>query len=218
MNLVSSGKSIIFFISLLLLISNAESKTVERVAAVVNNKIITLSALNAAIEIKKLTPTPLLPPLQRGDTDENSIRKETLWELIDRNLLINEAERFGMTNVSDTEITEALTEIKKGFSSETEFIRALEKWGMDLEEFKSQIREQIISVMFVNQRIRFFVRISEEDIKKFYDGNLSRFNNKTIDEVRGEIEALLTERETAKKLEEYIKKLRSKAEIKINIQ
>ncbi|MEK6681194.1 MAG: SurA N-terminal domain-containing protein [Nitrospirota bacterium] len=229
MNLVSSGKSIIFFISLLLLISNAESKTVERVAAVVNNKIITLSALNAAIEIKKLTPTPLLPPIERGekegypplprgDGDENSISKETLWELIDRNLLINEAERFGMTNVSDTEITEALTEIKKGFSSETEFIRALEKWGMDLEEFKSQIREQIISVMFVNQRIRFFVRISEEDIKKFYDGNLSRFNNKTIDEVRGEIEALLTERETAKKLEEYIKKLRSKAEIKINIQ
>lgn len=72
-----------------------------------------------------------------------------------------------MTNVSDTEITEALTEIKKGFSSETEFIRALEKWGMDLEEFKSQIREQIISVMFVNQRIRFFVRISEEDIKNY---------------------------------------------------
>lgn len=66
MNLVSSGKSIIFFISLLLLISNAESKTVERVAAVVNNKIITLSALNAAIEIKKLTPTPFFPHYKGG--------------------------------------------------------------------------------------------------------------------------------------------------------
>ncbi len=229
MNLVSSGKSIIFFISLLLLISNAESKTVERVTAIVNNKIITLSALNAAIEIKKLTPTPLLPPLQRGekegypplprgDTDENSIRKETLWELIDRSLLINEAERFGMANVSDTEITEALTEVKKEFPSEVEFTKALERWGMDIEEFKSQLREQITSVRFVNQRIRFFVRVSEEDIKKFYNDNLSRLNNKTIDEVRGEIEAILTERETAKKLEEYIKKLRSKAEIRINIQ
>ncbi|MBI3354145.1 MAG: SurA N-terminal domain-containing protein [Nitrospirae bacterium] len=214
MNLVLSGKSIIFFIiSLLLLISNAESKTVERVAAVVNNKIITLSALNAAIEMKQIAHKE---PAEAKD--ENTIRKETLWELIDRNLLINEAERFGMANVSDTEITEALTEVKKEFSSEVKFTKALERWGMDIEEFKSQLREQIISVMFVNQRLRFFVRISEEDIKKFYNGNLSRFNNKTIDEVRGEIEALLTERETAKKLEEYIKKLRSKAEIKINVQ
>jgi hypothetical protein len=168
--------------------------------------------------MKKLTPTPLLPPLVRGDTDENSIRKETLWELIDRNLLINEAERFGMANISDTEITEALTEVKKEFPSEVEFLKALERWGMDLEDFKLQIREQIISVRFVNQRIRFFVRISEEDIKKLYNENLSRFNNKTIEDARGEIEAVLTERETAKKLEEYIKKLRSKAEIKINIQ
>ncbi len=214
MNLVLSGRSIIFFIiSLLLLISNAESKTVERVAAVVNNKIITLSALNAAIEMKQIAHKE---PAEAKD--ENTIRKETLWELIDRNLLINEAERFGMANVSDTEITEALTEVKKEFPSEAGFIKALEKWGMELEDFKSQIREQITSVRFVNQRIRFFVRISEEDIKKFYNGNLSRFNNKTIDEVRGEIEALLTERETAKKLEEYIKKLRSKAEIRINIE
>lgn len=231
MNSALSGKSIIFFISLLLLISNAESKTVERVAAVVNNKIITLSALNAAIEMKKIIPTtpPLLkgwisesPPLTKGGegglVDENVIRKETLWELIDRSLLINEAERFGMTSVSDEEIAEALTEVKKEFPSEVEFLKALERWGMDLEDFKSQIREQIISVRFVNQRIRFFVRISEEDIKKFYNENLSRFNNKTIEEARGEIETVLTERETAKKLEEYIKKLRSKAEIRINVE
>lgn len=213
MNLALSGKSIIFLIiPLLSLISNAESKTVERVAAVVNNKIIALSALNAAVEMKQ---TAHKEPA--GAKDKNTIRKEILWELIDRKLLISEAERFGIAKASDAETAEALDEIKKEFPSDAEFTTALERWGMDIEEFKSLLREQITSVRFVNHRIRFFVRVSEEDIKKFYNNNLSTFNNKTIDEARGEIEAILTERETAKKIEEYIKKLRSKAEIKINV-
>jgi hypothetical protein len=206
-------KYMAFFFLIFLLVNpllKIEAKIIERVAAVVNNRIITLSALNTAIEMNKLKGGG-------GLLDEKTMLEKALWGLIDRSLLISEAERFGMTKASDAEIIEAVNKIKNSYPTEPEFEGALSATGIDMDNLQLYLREEIITNKFIDQRIRFFAKISDEDIKRFYNENLSRFNNKAIEEVRGEIEAVLTELEAEKKLDEYIKKLRSKAEIKINI-
>lgn len=205
--------SIFFFLtSLFSLFPFSEAKVVDSVAAVVNNRVITLSALNAAIELRKADIQ-----IEEEISDENLIREKILRELVDRSLIINEAEKFGMTKVPDAEITEALEEIKKGYQTEAEFEKALSGWGMNTEDLVLYIKEQITVLKFIDQRIRFFVKISDEEINKFYNEKKSSFENKSLEEVKEEIEAYLTEDEVARQLEEYVKKLRAKAEIRINI-
>ena len=202
----------IFLTSLFSLFPFSEAKVVDRVAAVVNNRVITLSALNAATELRKADIQ-----IEEDISDEDLIREKILRELIDRSLIINEAEKFGMTKAPDAEITEALEEIKKAYPTEAEFEKALSGWGMNTEDLVLYIKEQITALKFIDQRIRFFVKISDEEIKKFYKEKKSSFENKPLDEVKEEIEVYLTEEEVARQLEEYVKKLRAKAEIRINI-
>lgn len=202
----------IFLTSLFSLFPFSEAKVVDRVAAVVNNRVITLSALNAATELRKADIQ-----IEEDISDENLIREKILRELIDRSLIINEAEKFGMTKAPDAEITEALEEIKKAYPTEAEFEKTLSGWGMNTEDLVLYIKEQITVLKFIDQRVRFFVKISDEEINKFYKEKKSSFENKSLDEVKEEIEAYLTEEEVARQLEEYVKKLRAKAEIRINI-
>lgn len=201
---------IIFII--LLNITFSEAKVVERIAAVVNNRIITQSALNAAIELRKADIQ-----IEEDISDEDIIREKVLRELIDRALIINEAEKFGMEKIPDAEITEALEEIKKIYSTEVEFEKALSRWGMSVEDLKLYIKEQIIALKFIDQRIRFFVKVSDEEINKFYNENKSTYENKSIEDVKSEIEVFWAEEEVTRQLEEYIKKLKAKAEIRVNI-
>ena len=193
--------------------SFSDAMVVERIAAVVNNRVITLSTLNAATELRKADIQ-----IEEDISDEDLIRKKVLWELIDRSLIINEAEKFGMTKIPDAEITEALEEIKKAYPTEVEFEKALSRWGMNTEDLKLYIKEQIIALKFIDQRIRFFVKVSDEDIAKFYIENKPAYENKSMEDIKAEIEVYLTEDEVAKQLEEYIKKLRAKAEIRVNIK
>ncbi len=201
---------IIFIILLSIIFS--EAKVVERIAAIVNNRVITLSTLNAATELRKADIQ-----IEDDISDEDIIREKVLQELIDRSLIINEAEKFGMAKIPDAEIAEALEEIKKAYPTEVEFEKALSGWGMNTEDLRLYIKEQIISLKFIDQRIRFFVKISDEDIAKFYIENKPGFENKSLEDVKAEIDAYLTEEEVTKQLEEYIKKLRAKAEIRVNI-
>ncbi len=201
---------IIFII--LLNITSSEAKVVERIAAVVNNRIITLSALNAAIELRKADIQ-----IEEDIADEDIIREKVLWELIDRALIINEAEKFGMSKIPDAEIAEALEEMKKAYSTDDDFERALSKWGMNIDDLRLYIKEQIISIKFIDQRIRFFVNVSDEDIAKFYIENKSSFGNKLMEDIKSEVEVFLAEEEVARQLEEYIKKLKAKAEIRVNM-
>ncbi len=193
--------------------SFSDAMVVERIAAVVNNRVIILSTLNAATELRKADIQ-----IEEDISDEDLIRKKVLWELIDRSLIINEAEKFGMTKIPDAEITEALEEIKKAYPTEVEFEKALSRWGMNTEDLKLYIKEQIIALKFIDQRIRFFVKVSDEDIAKFYIENKPAYENKSMEDIKAEIEVYLTEDEVAKQLEEYIKKLRAKAEIRVNIK
>ena len=88
---------------------------------------------------------------------------------------------------------------------------------MNTEDLVLYIKEQITALKFIDQRIRFFVKISDEEINKFYKEKKSSFENKSLDEVKEEIDVYLTEEEVARQLEEYVKKLRAKAKIRVNI-
>jgi parvulin-like peptidyl-prolyl isomerase len=181
----------------------------DRIEAVVGDRVITKSEVDRAVMVESLSRGD-----KAGKTAEE-LRKEALDSMIDRMLILEEARKFNIVTVTDEEVDKAFESIKKGFPSETEFEEALKKDEITDDELKDNLRDQILAVKYVDRRIKFFIRVGLDEQKKYYEDNKDKFGGKGFDEVHEQIYDLLVEKETDRKLEEYIKELRSKAKITI---
>lgn len=186
---------------------------VDRMAAVVNGRIITLSEADVeiAIEVKKPVSSLNLFFLENR-------RKEVLQGLIDRRLLLEEATRFEMTDVSGKEVMEEWLRIKSAFPSEESFNSALKEEGMEEGDLMVILKEYLIVQKFVDQRIRFFIRVGDEEIKDYYEKNRANYQGKGLEAVTDEIQGIITENKTRIKLKEYLSTLRLKADIRVNLE
>lgn len=71
---------------------------------------------------------------------------------------------------------------------------------------------------YVEKRIKATIHIPYEKIESYYLNNMERYGDKSLYEVRDEIEGLLIRKELEKKLTEHIDELRKRAYIRIQLQ
>ncbi|MDP3110718.1 MAG: hypothetical protein Q8M71_01270 [Thermodesulfovibrionales bacterium] len=71
---------------------------------------------------------------------------------------------------------------------------------------------------YIELKLKTIIKITEEDLKEFYEKNRSEFGNVEFDDVRDKIENYLIEKEVNQRLEKHIEELRSKAYIKIQLE
>lgn len=131
------------------------SVVVDRVVAVVNDDIITLS------------------DLQREAAKMHDQREErlVLEDMIDRKLQMTEAKRTGM-DVGDRELEEALNDVARRNSMDRkQFEAALAKEGLTLEQYRSELREQMTMSRLINKYVRSGLAVEESEVRAFYDKN-----------------------------------------------
>lgn len=71
---------------------------------------------------------------------------------------------------------------------------------------------------YIELKLKTIIKITEEDLKEFYEKNRNEFGNVEFDDVRDKIENYLIEKEVNQRLEKHIEELRSKAYIKIQLE
>lgn len=71
---------------------------------------------------------------------------------------------------------------------------------------------------YIELKLKTIIKITEEDLKEFYEKNRNEFGNVEFDDVRDKIENYLTEKEVNQRLEKHIEELRSRAYIKIQLE
>jgi peptidyl-prolyl cis-trans isomerase SurA len=144
------------------------SVVVDRVIAVVNDEIITMSDLQREEAIKK----------HDAKLDDRLV----LEDMIDRKLQMAAAKRVGM-DVTDKELEEAITDImaRNKMDSRT-FEAALAKEGLTLEQYKADLREQMTLSRLFNKYVRAGVAIDEAEARRFYQNNLKAYS--LPDEIR----------------------------------
>lgn len=201
-------KRIIFIAALCIFIASpAAAYIVDEVEAVVNGTVITKSEVDKAYEVEALKDK------EAGRKPSPGLRQQVLKTLVDRTLLLDEARKFGTGQVTDEDVNKAYEKVKAGFPGEAAFMDALKKEEITPEELKENLRGQLLSANFVENRIKFFVRVTIEDEKEFYEKNKDKFNGRPFVDVQEEIHNLLIEKDTNLKLDEYLKELKSKAKI-----
>jgi peptidyl-prolyl cis-trans isomerase SurA len=151
--------------------ATAGSEVLDRIVAVVNEDIILLSELR-----ERMAPFAQRIRQQGFDLDQErqmlfKVRGEMLDRLVDEKLTDQEIKRNGI-QVEETEIDNTIERIKAANSFTDEDLRGyLEREQMTIEQYRNQIREQILRTRLVNYEVKSKIVITEAEIRAYYDSH-----------------------------------------------
>lgn len=156
-------------------------ETIDRVVAVVNNDIITLTELNDTVNLH-LNNTLGMITLDSERINPEEVKRKTLDKLIDDKLIEQEAKKRGIV-VSEEEIDHAIENmLKQSSTSRQEMIEGLKSMGLSFDEYKERMKREMEKGRFIDYEVEAGVTLNEDDIKKYYTENTDSF--KVIKEVR----------------------------------
>lgn len=153
----------------------ASQEIVDRIVAVVNNDIITLSQLNRVTRPYR----EQVAAASRSDEERKqriaSLEREMLHQLIDRTLARQEAAKHQIS-VSDADVQTALDNFKRQNNLNQEALeKGLEAEGITQEEYRERIRDDILQSMLINRAVRSRVIVTQADIEAYYDAHPEKF-------------------------------------------
>jgi peptidyl-prolyl cis-trans isomerase SurA len=149
----------------------------DRVVATVNDEVVTWSELRSVIDIEA---KELLQGLsdQERERRVKEFEKEYLAKMIDVKLQLQEAKKMQL-EVSQADIDSAIDDIKTKYNLTDETLAAsLEKEGLTLKKYRSNLTEQILLSKVVGIEVKSNVFISDSDIEKYYESNRQKYRDK----------------------------------------
>ncbi len=157
-----------------LAVSAQEPRLLDRIVAVVNDEVITESALREelrAVESELRRQGTRLP-------SQRVLEKQMLERMVVTRLQLQVAERLGM-EVDENTLNEALRDIaaQENMSLE-QFRRALEQEGYSFPEFRETIREQLTIKRLHQRQVVSRINVTEQEINNFLT-NQARQGNTT---------------------------------------
>jgi peptidyl-prolyl cis-trans isomerase SurA len=157
--------------------AQTKSAVVEEIVARVNNDIITREDLERAHGSLEGEAREACPSCSDEKIREEVAAKDKdlLRDLIDQSLLVQRAKDQGI-NV-DTDVIKRLDAIRT--QNKLPSMEALEaeitKSGQDFEDFKSQLRDQLLTQELIRKEVGSKIIISHEDIVKYYNEHKADF-------------------------------------------
>lgn len=153
---------------ILILATISPADVVDRVVAIVNNDVITLSEVNqegkALLQrvAENVSPSDLSEALK-------TTRQKIIEQLIEKKIMLQEAEKASIS-VSDEEADMAYQRIReRSRLTPEQFQKQLAAAGMNEAQYKENLKTQVLSSKLVNQEIRSKVIIPEDKIIDYYD-------------------------------------------------
>src|SRR5687767_4067873 len=148
-------------LALLALGAPGERELIDRVAAVVNEEVITLSEVEAAAK----------PFMEKASDEEKkkALLKDVLDELISERLLSQQIKEANIT-VSDEDVQAAVEDIlKRNKITMEELQAALDQNGTSMSKYREDLKTQLIRLKIVDQKVRQRVVVPEGEIKAEFE-------------------------------------------------
>ncbi len=150
----------------------ASAEVVDRIVAVVNDSVITLSELKAAMALARDEAGDEGAELLLTDVE---LRSRVLDNLIEQKLVKQASDKAGI-EISEIEIDKAINSVlEKNRIAKDALLVALAESGLTLSEYREQLRERLREQKFINSQFRSKVVLSPEEIEEYYTQNLERF-------------------------------------------
>ena len=139
--------------------------TVEDIIARVNDQIITKSDYDRAQNEMDQEARSHGETMQQMSTEH----KELLRNLIDQQLWLSKGKELGLTG--ETELVKRLDEIRKQYNLETieDLEKAAKEQGVSFEDFKANIRNQIITQEVMRDEVGSRVQMTPGEVERYYE-------------------------------------------------
>jgi peptidyl-prolyl cis-trans isomerase SurA len=145
--------------------ATAADTVVEEIVARINSAIVTRN------DIERSKHQLDTEGQQKGAPQDELQKREAdvLRDLIDQQLLVQKAADLGITG--DTELIKRLDEIRKSMNlgSMEELEKAAEQQGVSFEDFKQNLRNNIITQSVIGREVGSHIQMTTEEQQKFYD-------------------------------------------------
>jgi peptidyl-prolyl cis-trans isomerase SurA len=145
----------------------AAGQVVEEIITRVNNQIITRSEFERSKdqlkdEVKQQAPKD--PDKSYADRE-----KDVLRDLVDQQLLLDKAKDLGITG--DTDLIKQLDKMRKDMKLDSleDLEKEATKQGVSWEDFKQNMRNQILTQKVIGEEVSGHLSVSKEEEQKFYD-------------------------------------------------
>ncbi|NYF90825.1 peptidylprolyl isomerase [Tunturiibacter empetritectus] len=193
----------------------------DRVVAVVNGDVILESDVDEERRFEDIQP-------YRRTAGDRS-RERTIERLIDRDLILQQAEQEPEDAITDQALDEQLTMLRKdipdckAYHCETEegWKKYLSDHGFTVEEFRERWRLRMQLLKFIEVRFRNGIKISDAEIKEFYEKRMAPEYAKRdvtppkMDTISKRIEEVLLQQQVGALLVDWLKSLRVQGSVKI---
>ena len=186
--------------------------TVERIGAVIDGQVITVSEVSQFVEIR------FFP---RTSESEDEYRRDVLESLIAQALRLRDVERFGAADIPLDSIESRLREIQGRFASPAEFEAALGRAELTADELSALIKRQLQVEEYIRERFNPLVFVPNEDIENYYRTTWSAQRRQRglsvppLDQVRDEIRQLLRSTRLTEEIDRWTSRLRLRANVDI---
>lgn len=151
------------------------AETVDRIVAIVDGDIITLTQLNKETERYR----------KNIETSENSNEKKKelidqtnqkmMESLIDQSLTQQEAKKYKI-EVTEADVDGAIENVKRIKSMSKEALEnAIEQEGLTFTEYRETLKKQILQARLINYAVKSKVVVTEAEIRKLYETNVEKF-------------------------------------------
>ena len=136
------------------------AEIIDRIAAIVDTQVVTLSQVNQVVEIRLIA--------RRGDETDEAYRRRVLDLIIAHILRYRDVERFGAQDVSRDAIESLYRQIIERFPSQEEFERTLARVEMTPEDLQALIRRQLQVQAYIEERFAPLIFVPIEEIEAYY--------------------------------------------------
>jgi len=167
---------IILSVTGLLQVDSAKcAEIVDRIVAVVNNDIITLSDIESKMK-------PYADQIRKNRYSKEkeqsmllSVREDMLQRLIDEKLTSQEAKQARIS-IIDEDVDAAIERIRSVRLQTGEDLKeALEAEGLTMEQYREQVKGRILRTRLVNLEVKSKIVITQEDIKDYFESHPEKY-------------------------------------------
>ena len=184
------------------------AEVIDRIMAVVDTQIITLSDTRAALRFALVPADVSVDPLAAA-----------LQRLIDRRLMIAEVDRYAPPEPLPAQVDAAFSVIERRFQDALAMEIALNQTAMSREELRRFVRDTLRIDAYLQQRFASVVQASDDDIVRYYREHSSEFSVdgrlRPLDDVREAARAGAVREQRAAMVQQWLEGLRRRGAVQV---
>jgi hypothetical protein len=184
------------------------AEVIDRIMAVVDTQIITLSDTRAAVRFALVPADVSTDPLAAA-----------LQRLIDRRLMIAEVDRYAPPEPPPAQIDAAVAAIERRFQDALAMEIVLNQTAMSREELRRFVRDTLRIDAYLQQRFASVVQASDDDIVRYYREHSAEFTVdgrlRPLDDVREAARAGAAREQRGAVVQQWLEGLRRRGSVQV---